>query len=577
MKRKDADSRPNMTRRGFLKLGGSAACTAGLGALAVASGSLLAPETAYATVEGDQTMLTPEQIAEAEEKGLIATEPYVDASVPSPMSADSKAVRTIGGALRYDTSALQAQDAWPSGSEWVIIASGESYSDSICSGGLAGSLACPILLVSKNNLPASISNEIKALGASHAIILGGTDVISASVEYSIRGLIPDTTRLWGATRYDTQVAVYQYGLQHGLWGNTAIIAYGENFADALAVSPLSYKLKAPVFYVGGSGSLPESQLSAIMSSTTLSSFIIAGGTTVVPQSVETQLKQKGTVTRLGGPTRYETSDLIAQYAVQSAGMTWDGMAIASGEVPFDALGGGAAQGRNNSVLILRCDNGGNYQSKPTIPCSRPASIRFYGGNDVFSGAYKARLALSAGYTIYDIENFLAYIDAGHGRLNNGAYDGGASSGSYVEHNLTQDLANRVANQLRSRGVQVYVNSNNGEYKLHNPEALRIGAAVLVSIHFNAGGGTGTESYIHTYHAAYGAEQLRSAIHPRLVRALGLRDRGKFCEQWAVTGGRVPGTLLEICFIDNGSDMNTYNSRRDAVASAIAEGIVNIKY
>lgn len=539
--------------------------------------ALILPTTALATVEGDQTMLTPEEIEAAEEQGLIATDPYVDASVPSTFSSDGKAVRTIGGALRYDTSALQSQEAWPSGSDWVIIASGESYADSICSGGLAGALDCPILLTDINSLPSSISTEIKRLGASHAIILGGQDVVSASVESAIKSLVPDTVRLSGPTRYDTQVAVYQYGLQNNLWqGNTAIVAYGENFADALAVSPLSYKLKAPVFYVDASKTLPSSQLSAITTNTNLNSFIIAGGTSVVASSVDTQLKQQGSVTRLGGATRYDTSDLIAKYAVENAGMSWDGMAIASGLSPFDALGGGAAQGKTNSVLILRHDGSDNYQTEPTIPCSKPASIKFFGGNDVFSGAYKARLALAAGYSIYDIDGFLVYIDAGHGRLNSGVYDGGATGCGYTEHDLTLDLANRVASQLRSRGVQVYVNTNNGEYKLHNAEALNMGAAFLVSIHFNAGGGSGTESYIHTYHAAYGAAQLQDAIHPRLVSAMGLRDRGQMREQWAVTGGRVPGTLLEICFIDNWTDMNRYNSRRDQVAAAIAEGVVNVQ-
>lgn len=537
----------------------------------------LLPSVAFATVEGDQTMLTQEEVEAAEEEGLIDTETYVDPYVPSVLSNNSKAVRTVGGALRYDTSALQAQEAWPDGSSWVIIASGESYADSIASGGLAGALNCPILLTSRDSLPATISNEIKTLGASHAIILGGTDVISLSVESAIRGLIPDTIRLSGATRYDTQMAIYQYGVKNNLWGSTAVVAYGEDFADALAVSPLSFKLRAPVFFVDASKTLPSSQLSSIKSDSKISSFIIAGGTSVVSQTVDSQLKQEGTVTRLGGPTRYETSDLIAQYATKYLGMTWDGMAIASGTVPYDALGGGAAQGKSNSVLILRYDSSDNFQSRPTLPCSKPASIKFFGGNDVFSGAYKARLALCAGYSIYDIENFLVYIDAGHGQLNNGVYDGGASALGYSEHKLTSDLANRVANQLRSRGVQVYVNSNNGEYKLHNAEALNMGAAYLVSIHFNAGGGHGTETYIHTYRAAYGSEQLQDAIHPRLVSAVGRGDRYQQNAQWAVCGGRVPATLLEICFIDNSLDMKSYDSRRDQVASAIADGIINVKY
>jgi N-acetylmuramoyl-L-alanine amidase len=285
------------------------------------------------------------------------------------------------------------------------------------------------------------------------------------------------------------------------------------------------------------------------------------------------LGRQGEVVRLGGPTRYETSERIAAYAVQS-GMSWDGMALASGVTPYDSLGGGAAQGRRGSVLILRDEDPSAYQSRPTLPCGRPSSIRFFGGNNVYSGAYKARVALSVGYDLADVEGLLVYVDAGHGRMNSGVYDPGASGNGYWEHDLTADLADRVAGQLRGRGVQAYVNDNNGEYRLHNAEAYNMGAGVLVSLHFNAAGGTGTETYRHSTNAAYGSNIVQSSIHGQLVSALGLRDRGQGTAQWAVCGGRVPASLLEICFIDNRGDLNQYLSRRDQVASAIAEGIVN---
>lgn len=535
------------------------------------------PTAAWATVEGDQTPATPQEVESAKRDGLIATEPYVDDSLPMTRSLRSQgyAVRTIGGQTRYDTSSKQALDAFGS-STWAIVASGESYADSICSGGLAGALECPILLTTKNDLPGVIRDTLVSLGVQHVIVLGGTDVISDGVVRQIDGVVSDVSRLWGETRYGTQLAVYDYGVTHGLWsGDTAIVSYGENYADALAVSPLSYHIKAPVFFADSTGALSQEQIGALTKGSPFKKYVITGGMDVISSSVDSLLKKNGTVVRLGGPTRYETSELVAAYAVNEAGMSWNGMAFTSGIKPFDALGGGAAQGRLGSVLVLRDENTTAYQSKLSLPCSRPSSIRFLGGNDVYSGAYKARFALSVGYALTDIEGLLIYVDAGHGRLNSGGYDPGANGSGYWEHDLTADLAQRIANQLRNRGVQVYLNSNNGEYKLHNAEAYNVGAAALVSIHFNASGGTGTESYIHSNHAAYGSNLLQSSIHGRLVSALGLRDRGRQTEQWAVCGGQVPATLLEICFIDRPSDMNQYNSRRDQVAAAIADGVVNV--
>ena len=126
-----------MTRRGFLRLGGSAACAAGLGALAIASGSLLAPETAYATVEGDQTPLTDAEIEDAIRSGQISTE-FPENGVATYALTDYK-IRTLGGALRYDTNSLQVSSAFSS-SNYVIVASGVKYADSISAAGLAGAL-----------------------------------------------------------------------------------------------------------------------------------------------------------------------------------------------------------------------------------------------------------------------------------------------------------------------------------------------------------------------------------------------------------------------------------------------------
>ena len=41
------------------------------------------------------------------------------------------------------------------------------------------------------------------------------------------------------------------------------------------------------------------------------------------------------------------------------GFVWDGLAFASGQGPYDSLGGGVVQGRSNSVLLLADSVGGS--------------------------------------------------------------------------------------------------------------------------------------------------------------------------------------------------------------------------
>lgn len=323
----------------------------------------------------------------------VKTVPLVS-SVLRPASA-SKAITTVGGPTRYETSALQALDGWSS-SDWAIVAGGETYADSICASGLAGALGCPVLLTGPSYVPDVIADALAKLGVKHVIVLGGTDVVSQSVQDQLSRLTGnDAVRLAGPTRYETQMEVYEYGLRNGLWGSdAAIISYGMNFADALAVSPLAYKLKAPVFYASGDGTLPATQKAALASGA-FGSFIVTGGGDVVSGSVTNWLSALGPTVRLGGDTRFETSIEIARYAVSNCGMTWDGMAFASGYAPYDALGGGALQGSLNSVLVLK--NPGDTTGACIPSGSNPTSYRYFGGSAIYPDAFKVLMAKKSGF------------------------------------------------------------------------------------------------------------------------------------------------------------------------------------
>ena len=469
---------------------------------------------------------------------------------------------------------LQRHSTLFSHADTVIVTGGETYADSIAGSSLAGALDAPILLVNPSSLTSVSSDAIRTLGPSKIIILGGTDVVSANTENQLKQLASEVIRLQGATRYETQMEIYNYGVTNGYWtGDTAIVATGEDFADALSISPIAYQLRAPIFFADSSDTLPATQLTALQSSGK-TKILIVGGTSVVSSSAENQLKRVGSVTRLGGALRYDTSRIINDYAVANYGFTWEGVAFASGKKAPDSLGGGAMQGKQKHLLALLDNEGPKVQVN--VPVSgKPSSMIFLGGKDVYSNAFKAQVAFAKGYKITDIEGFKVYIDAGHGQDSSGTgwgWDPGAMSGGYTEATQTQQLADKVANVLRSQyGLEVYVNKS-GYYKLRQTQASMLDCGVLVSIHFNAGGGTGTESYIHTQNAAWGSSTLQNSVHSGLVSSLGLPDRGKGRMQLAVVSGKLPAVLLEICFIDNSNDMKVYTNKMDSVAAGIAKGI-----
>lgn len=115
-------------------------------------------------------------------------------------------------------------------------------------------------------------------------------------------------RLAGQTRYDTSAAIAQDGWKQS---NYALLAYGENYPDALSSAPLAKKYDAPILLTSGN-SLPTVTKEALINLNVKNVFII-GGTAVVPSSIETELQSMNiSVNRIAGQDRYETAIKVAQ-------------------------------------------------------------------------------------------------------------------------------------------------------------------------------------------------------------------------------------------------------------------------
>ena len=251
-----------LSRRSFMKMSIGSTCVIGLGLVADSMGLNLVGTKAYAQDEnallaensaGEGTYIPEETLGESDNMG----------DVPAAFAANGGiTVNEIQGATRYETAAKEALAAFSS-SSWALVACGESYADSLAAGALAGALECPILLSNINSVPSATTDALSSLGVSNIIMLGGTDVLTTNVGNQLKK-IGNVSRLSGPTRYETQLKIFDYGNQKGYWsGDTVIIATGEDFADALAASPLSYSLKAPIFFCDKSGVLPSAQKAAI--------------------------------------------------------------------------------------------------------------------------------------------------------------------------------------------------------------------------------------------------------------------------------------------------------------------------
>lgn len=191
-----------------------------------------------------------------------------------------------------------------------------------------------------------------------------------------------------------------------------------------------------------------------------------------------------------------------------------------------------------------------------------------------------------------------YLDAGHG-----GNDPGACANGLREKDLTLEAVLEIGRRLERAGVQVIYSRktdvNAGEVSARGRAAL--GCDYFLSIHFNAGGGSGSEIYCNCRETIGATEVLlRDALKPlvghrkiasrrlstggTVVREVADRPPYRFVgtvidtDYYGVLRGcwsaGVSGDLLEIAFIDNLANITAYQKHKkevwDAVAAAICE-------
>jgi len=146
-----------------------------------------------------------------------------------------------------------------------------------------------------------------------------------------------------------------------------------------------------------------------------------------------------------------------------------------------------------------------------------------------------------------------FIDPGHG----GSDPGAVANGLY-EKNLTLDIALCLRNILLGEytGVEVRM-SRETDTTVSLEQRVQManswGADYFLSIHINAGGGTGFESYIYT-DALPASVTYQNIIHPEVVAATGFYDRGKKRANFYVLKyTKMPALLTENGFVDNAND------------------------
>lgn len=228
--------------------------------------------------------LSPEAKAEIERLGagdvvIFGGEAAVSAGVEAEIVAMGRYVERMAGADRAATSVLALQRLVAGGmaSDTVVVATGATYADALSIGPWSWATKSPIVLLSGGALSDDAVAAIHEGGFSKAIIIGGEGSVPASVEAQLAGLA--ITRLSGADRYATSVAVATFAAGNGLSWSPVFVVSGESFPDALAGAPLVGK-RGGVLLLTRDGSTAATDAVASHASAISQGYVLGGEASV---------------------------------------------------------------------------------------------------------------------------------------------------------------------------------------------------------------------------------------------------------------------------------------------------------
>ena len=273
----------------------------------------------------------------------------------------------IEGNDRIETSVETSKDLYPNGTNAVVLANAERYTDVLTADPFAIQEKASALLTYKYEIPEKTLKEIERLGAKKIYISGGYDAVSKKVVDELAAKGYEIFRFDGVDRYDTARKIAIKIREKGNT-NAAELASGEDFPDALCMTPLAVKDHAPILLTK-KDSIPKYTKQAL-AEWDIENIKIGGLDQAVSTEVEKQLKSgfeieknnkkdsnvydgAKAVKRIGGEDRYETSAKLAKESYPESKL---GVYATGEDFPDALIAGNYAGTKEASVLLVKCDS-----------------------------------------------------------------------------------------------------------------------------------------------------------------------------------------------------------------------------
>lgn len=211
---------------------------------------------------------------------LVGGDGVISADVAKQLNLMGITTKRLAGQNRYDTSLAVAQEVGMG--QGVFVLGGETFQDALIAAPIAAAQGMPILLVPTEELTTNQKSILSRSKVMKAIFIG------KEIDFSEKILEKFPTREWitGSDAYERNINLLTR-FADSLDLDTAYVATGINFPDALAASALAQKGKNPLLILNGN-TIPY-PVQSFISAHVINHFKVLGGTGIISGATENLL------------------------------------------------------------------------------------------------------------------------------------------------------------------------------------------------------------------------------------------------------------------------------------------------
>ncbi|PSL38797.1 beta-lactamase class A [Labedella gwakjiensis] len=205
----------------------------------------------------------------------------VSDTAAATLSGLAETVTRSAGGNRFESSRTVVTDSFESASS-AYLTTGSAYPDALAASAAASAQSAPVILVrgADADIDADTAALLTELGVTDLKLIGGPASISAKMETALKADGFTTTRLSGANRYATAIAIASSAFPDP---DRVYIASGTQFPDGLSAASVAGRSGSPL-YLSQSECLTDI-VAADITKKAPSGVTVLGGTTALSADV----------------------------------------------------------------------------------------------------------------------------------------------------------------------------------------------------------------------------------------------------------------------------------------------------